>query len=40
VIITDRTRLAALAQPDTLIDGPDPDASTNGSTLPEARARA
>jgi CRP/FNR family transcriptional activator FtrB len=34
VIITDRARLTALAQPDRLIDGPDPDAQTAGVSLP------
>jgi len=34
VIITDRARLSALAQPDLLIDGPDPDAATAGIGLP------
>lgn len=34
VIITDRARLAALAQLDPLIDGPDPDGSTAGASLP------
>jgi CRP/FNR family transcriptional regulator, transcriptional activator FtrB len=34
VIITDRKKLVDLAQPDTLIDGPDPDALGTGSSLP------
>ena len=34
VIITDRTRLTALVQPDKLIDGPDPVADSTGSGLP------
>jgi CRP/FNR family transcriptional regulator, transcriptional activator FtrB len=34
VIITDRDRLAALARPDLLIDGPDPDALGTGVSLP------
>lgn len=34
VIITDRASLAALAQPDSLIDGPDPDALHAGVNLP------
>lgn len=34
VIITDRVKLAELAQPDILIDGPDPDALGSGSSLP------
>jgi len=36
VIITDRARLTALARPDQLIDGPDPDGSTAGVSLPPA----
>lgn len=36
VIITDRARLTALAQPDRLIDGPDPDAEFAGASLPPA----
>jgi len=40
VIITDRAKLTALAQPDTLIDGPDPDALGNGAGLPPVRVRA
>ena len=36
VIITDRSRLTALARPDRLIDGPDPVARNAGSGLPEA----
>lgn len=34
VIITDRARLAALARPDPLIDGPDPDPRNSGSAMP------
>ena len=34
VIITDRARLTALAQPDRLIDGPDGDALSSGASLP------
>lgn len=34
VIITDREKLTALAKPDLLIDGPDPDATGYGSSLP------
>lgn len=34
VIITDRAKLAALARPDRLIDGPDPDGVSAGVTLP------
>ncbi len=34
VIITDRARLTTLAQPDRLIDGPDPEASSAGVGLP------
>lgn len=34
VIITDRARLSALARPDQLIDGPDPDGDTAGVSLP------
>ena len=34
VIITDREKLTALAQPDRLIDGPDMIADFNGSALP------
>jgi CRP/FNR family transcriptional regulator, transcriptional activator FtrB len=40
VIITDRAKLTALAQPDFLIDGSDPDALGSGTSLPIARARA
>jgi CRP/FNR family transcriptional regulator, transcriptional activator FtrB len=40
VIITDRSKLMSLAQPDMLIDGPDPDALGSGSSLPPVRARA
>lgn len=36
VIITDRDKLAALAHPDRLIDGPDEIADGNGSALPRA----
>ncbi len=36
VIITDRAKLNALAQPDTLIDGPDMFANESGSGLPAA----
>lgn len=36
VIITDRKRLTALAQPDPLIDGPDPDGTTAGASLPSS----
>jgi CRP/FNR family transcriptional activator FtrB len=38
VIITDRARLSALAQPDRLIDGPDPDGASAGVSLPQVRA--
>lgn len=38
VIITDRARLAALAKPDKLIDGPDTHAEESGSGLPAARS--
>jgi CRP/FNR family transcriptional regulator, transcriptional activator FtrB len=34
VIITDRARLTALARPDRLIDGPDPDGLSSGVSLP------
>lgn len=34
VIITDRAKLAAIARPDHLIDGPDPDATSAGVSLP------
>lgn len=34
VIITDRAKLTALAQPDRLIDGPDLDGTTSGASLP------
>jgi CRP/FNR family transcriptional regulator, transcriptional activator FtrB len=34
VIITDRAKLKALARPDRLIDGPDPDGMTSGVSLP------
>ena len=37
VIITDIRRLEALAQPDLLIDGPEPDATGMGSSLPPVR---
>ena len=37
VIITDRRRLEALARPDPLIDGPDPDGRNAGAALPTAR---
>ena len=40
VIITDRAKLTALARPDTLIDGPDPDALGSGSSLPPVQHRA
>jgi CRP/FNR family transcriptional regulator, transcriptional activator FtrB len=40
VIITDRAKLTELAQPDMLIDGPDPDALGSGSSLPPVQARA
>ena len=36
VIITDRAKLTALAQPDSLIDGPDVIATENGAGLPLA----
>lgn len=39
VIITDRAKLTALAQPDALIDGPDAIANENGSGLPVASLR-
>ncbi len=35
VIITDREKLTALAQPDRLIDGPDPEAASAGASLPQ-----
>lgn len=38
VIITDRGRLEALARPDVLIDGPDPDSRNAGVALPMARS--
>jgi CRP/FNR family transcriptional activator FtrB len=34
VTITDRARLSALAKPDWLIDGPDPDGASAGASLP------
>jgi CRP/FNR family transcriptional regulator, transcriptional activator FtrB len=34
VIITDRAKLSALAQPDKLIDGPEMESNENGSGLP------
>lgn len=34
VIITDRARLTAVARPDPLIDGPEPEAVTSGASLP------
>jgi len=34
VIITDRAKLSALARPDRLIDGPDPDGASSGVSLP------
>lgn len=37
VIITDRGRLTALARPDNLIDGPDPEAESAGVSLPRVR---
>lgn len=37
VIITDRKNLTALARPDRLIDGPDPDGSNSGVSLPPVR---
>lgn len=37
VIITDAAKLARLAKPDLLIDGPDPDATGMGSSLPPVR---
>lgn len=37
VIITDPRRLTALARPDRLIDGPDPDGAGAGSSLPPVR---
>lgn len=37
VIITDRASLTALAQPDRLIDGPDPEAEHSGASLPTAK---
>jgi CRP/FNR family transcriptional regulator, transcriptional activator FtrB len=40
VIITDRAKLTELARPDTLIDGPDPDALGSGSSLPPVQRRA
>jgi len=36
VIITDRARLTALAKPDRLIDGPDPDGAGSGACLPSS----
>jgi CRP/FNR family transcriptional activator FtrB len=38
VIINDRARLHALAMPDRLIDGPDPDGASAGANLPAIRA--
>ena len=38
VILTDPVRLAALALPDPLIDGPDPDGATSGVGLPHIAA--
>lgn len=38
VIITDRKRLEALAQPDPLIDEPDPDGITSGAGLPNSNS--
>jgi CRP/FNR family transcriptional activator FtrB len=38
VIITDAQRLARIAQPDPLIDGPDPEPLTEGTALPLPRA--
>ncbi|MFC7704230.1 helix-turn-helix domain-containing protein [Plastorhodobacter daqingensis] len=40
VIITDRARLTAVARPDALIDGPEPDDTGRGSTLPPVIARS
>lgn len=40
VIITDAGKLAAVAKPDLLIDGPDPDATGAGSALPPPVLRA
>lgn len=37
VIITDPEKLALVAQPDMLIDGPDPEPLTEGATLPLPR---
>jgi len=37
VIITDRKKLTALAQPDRLIDGPDIDGHSSGASLPPVR---
>lgn len=37
VIITDRAKLTALAQPNLLIDGPDPDGEHAGVSLPRVR---
>ncbi|HMO08936.1 MAG TPA: helix-turn-helix domain-containing protein [Paracoccaceae bacterium] len=37
VIITDRRKLTDLARPDRLIDGPDPDGSNSGVSLPQVR---
>jgi CRP/FNR family transcriptional regulator, transcriptional activator FtrB len=34
IIITDRAALTALARPDPLIDGPDPEGINAGATLP------
>lgn len=34
VIITDRARLTAVARPDPLIDGPEPEGATSGVSLP------
>jgi CRP/FNR family transcriptional regulator, transcriptional activator FtrB len=38
VIITDRAKLSALARPDRLIDGPDPDGASSGVSLPRTAA--
>lgn len=37
VILTDPEKLALVAQPDPLIDGPDPEPLTEGATLPPPR---
>lgn len=39
VIITDRTKLTALARPDALIDGPDSEVLSSGASLPPVTVR-